>query len=339
MTLRPLCGLSSIERRIGAPLSAALLSAAMLIACLYPDAAHSRGQRVATRPAGERLSVFVSIAPQAYLLERVGGDRVSVEVLVRSGQSPHTFEPTARQMTALAASDVYFAQGLPFEEGLVRRIASVNPELLIVDASFGIPRLGTDEEAAGGPGEHRHAPEAGEHEKRRHAAEADPHIWLDPSLAAMEAINMAEGLKSLLPSEAATIADNLSNLLNELESLDAELREALEPLSGSTLFVYHGAFAYFAEAYGLRQEAIQIGGNEPTAKALTGLVERARADDVRVIFVQPQFAGQSARAVAEELGGAVVPIDPLAGDYLANMRRIAEAVRAALGGQAEGDGS
>jgi zinc transport system substrate-binding protein len=308
-------------------LHALCLAAVAAPLTLLSVTACARGSEVGEPSEPERLSAFVSIAPQAYFLERIAGDLLRVDVLVRPGQSPHTFEPTSKRMAALAASDVYFAQGLPFERGLVRRIASVNAELLIVDASFGIPRLGMD-----GEGGERH-------NEHRHPGESDPHIWLDPGRAAMEAINMADGLKVLLPAEEAAIAENLDCLLDDLESLDAELRDALEPLAGAPLFVYHGAFAYFADAYGLTQEAVQVGGNEPTARALAELVERARSAGVRVIFVQPQFAGQSARAVAEEIGGAVVPIDPLARDYLANMRGIAEAVRAAFRNTTQGVGS
>jgi zinc transport system substrate-binding protein len=112
--------------------------------------------------------------------------------------------------------------------------------------------------------------------------------------------------------------------------VDAELEETLRPLRGGILFVFHPAFGYFAEEYGLEQAAIEVEGHEPGPRELEKIISRAKERGVRVIFVQPQFSKKSAEAVARSIGGAVIPIDPLAYDWLDNLKRIGEKVRQGL---------
>jgi len=126
---------------------------------------------------------------------------------------------------------------------------------------------------------------------------------------------------------------NAAELSAELDALDARIAKALAGLKGRTFFVFHPAFGYFAAAYGMRQEAVETGGKSPSLKDINRLIAEAKADKVRVIFVQPQFSTQAARTIAAEIGGVVVPIDPLAGDYMANMEALAESIRSALSGE------
>ena len=114
------------------------------------------------------------------------------------------------------------------------------------------------------------------------------------------------------------------------DRVDAELEEILRPLRGEALFVFHPAFGYFADRYGLEQIAIEIEGREPGPRQLEEIIEHAKEQGVRVIFVQPQFSKKSAETVARAIDGAVVPIDPLAYDWLDNLKRIGEKVRQGL---------
>jgi zinc transport system substrate-binding protein len=283
--------------------------------------------------------VFVGIPPQQYLVDRIAGTYVTTEVLVAPGQSPHSFDATPRQMVALAESRAYFAIGLQFERELITKIMELNPDLTIVDMGRGVPRRpieGDEEDPASGdtgsePDGSEHGGSANGHEHGRAAGGlADPHIWLAPRLLAIEAENAAEALMALDPTHAADYRANLDALLADLNDLDRELAGALAPVREKTVYVFHPAFGYFTDAYGLKQVAVETGGSEPGARDLARLVEEARRDGVRVIFVQPEFATKSAEAVAREIGGAVVPIDPLAYDVIANLRTIARRIRAAL---------
>ncbi|MCK4512414.1 zinc ABC transporter substrate-binding protein, partial [bacterium] len=261
------------------------------------------------------VSAFCSIAPQEFFVERVGGELVAVKVLVGRGQSPHTFEPTPRQMANLAESDVYFAIGLPFEDRLLGRIEELGSGMQMVDTSEGIPRRRVevahrhdDERHADHPDSAGHASSADDDE---HGGLPDPHTWLNPRFAKLQARNICSALEELIPEHGAELEANLSRLLRDLDTLDAELTDALGPLAGESIYVFHPAFGYFTDAYDLRQVPIELGGMEPSARELAGLIDHATSEGVRVIFVQPQFSTRSARAIAEEIGGAVVPIDPL----------------------------
>ena len=94
-----------------------------------------------------------------------------------------------------------------------------------------------------------------------------------------------------------------------------------------TVYVFHPAFQYFCLSYGLRQEAFEVEGKEPTARQMAKLIGRARQEGVKVVFVQPQFSGKSAGAIAQAIRGRVVTLDPLPGDYPKDMKTLAMAVR------------
>jgi len=265
-----------------------------------------------------KLNIAVSIQPQAFLAERVGGQHVAVTALVGEGQSPHAYEPTPKQMARLADAQALLTLGVPFEKQLLPKIRSTFPKLQIIDARAGITlrTLACPHERHDG---HDHA-----------QGEKDPHVWLDPRNAKVIAANTAAALKALDPAHAADYDANLAALHADLDALDAKIAAALAPVKGQTLLVYHPAFGYFADAYGLRQEPVEVEGKEPTAKQLAKLIDAAKRDGVKVIFVQQQFSAQSASALAEAIGGAVVPIDPLAADILTNLQAMADKVVAAL---------
>lgn len=267
---------------------------------------------------GAPVRVMTSVLPQQYLADRIGGDRVETAVLVQPGQDPHIFEPTPRQMVFLSESDVFFRTGMEFEGGLMDRLTSVAPDLKVVDLRDGIDLLVS---ACEGHDHHGHD---------HHEDMPDPHIWTDPAIAGAQAVRIAEVLTSIDPEGADLYRGNLEALRAELVRLEADLREALAPVKGRAFMVYHPAWGYFARTFGLEQVAIEVSGKAPTGRQLVRIIDRARADGIRVIFVQPQFDDRAASRIAKAIGGAVVAIDPLAYDYIANLRTAAEAIRTAL---------
>jgi len=261
------------------------------------------------------LRIGVSIAPQAWLVERLAGQPVEVEVMVRPGQSPATVDPTPRQMAALARVAAYIRIGVPFERGFIKRLRHNRPQLPIIDQRQGVVLLTRDGRALK-PGADPNA--------------ADPHIWLDPGRLKRQADTVARALRDLAPQRAAAIEDRRRRLAAELDRLDGRIGRLLEPMRGQPLFVFHPAYGYFAAAYGLVQVAVQTGGKEPSARQLARLIERARRAKARVIFVQPQYSRKSAELVAEAIGAAVVELDPLAPNVLNNLQRVAERVAQAF---------
>lgn len=311
-----------------------LLFTGALLAFIFTSlTAPAGGRREATETAagnggntgGGKLSVFVSILPQRYFVERIGGKETAAEVLVKPGQSPHSYEPTPSQVTALGNADIVFTIGVDFEASFVPEIRSALPDLTIVETNSGI----SYREMEGHGADHDHENEAredGEHEGD------DPHIWLSLGNGKIIAANIKDALTEAAPEYTEAFEKNYKELIRDIDNLDKELKRLLAPLKGETFLVFHPAFGYFADDYGLEQEAVETGGSEPTPKQLEAIIAEAKEENVRVIFVQPQFAKKSAETIAAAINGAVIPIDPLAPDWLENMEKIAEAVKEGLGG-------
>lgn len=268
-----------------------------------------------------KVPVFVSILPQAYFLDRIGGQYVEVEVLVGEGQSPATYEPTPKQMAKLSSAKAYFAIGVPFEKNIMRKIQQSHKKLVVVETQKGITYRYLDD--------HRHdRDEKGGGES--HNRMPDPHIWLDPKLVKVQVRNIHDALCRLDPANAKGYSSNLQAFVSDIDRVDERITAALAPVKGRNMYVFHPAFGYFADSYGLNQVPIEIEGKEPGAKQLAEIIDRAKKEGVRVIFVQPQFSTKSAETVAKAIGGAVIPINPLARDYIANLDRIASAVEKGL---------
>jgi len=294
------------------------------------------------------LRVVVSTPPQAGIVERVGVGRVAAQVLVQPGQDPHTFEPTPRQIMEIGAADAYLMIGMPFEARLVKKLREGGSRLRFVDMAAGIERRsfrpgeGEDHARADIRADARHhVREQARHQAHEHGAgehpghhgvgeHLDPHVWLAPRWIERLAENAAGAFQELDPSGAAEYRRNLETFRAEIRATDARIRELLAPFQGERFYVFHPAFGYFADAYGLEQIAAEMEGKEPGPQRLARMIASARADSVRIIFVQPQFSTQAATALAGAIGGAVVPMDPLARDVLANLERVAREVHAAL---------
>ncbi len=335
----------------------------------------------------QSISVFVSILPQKYFVERVGGDLVKVAVLVGPGQSPATYEPTPRQMAELSKAKLFFSVGVPFEGTLLPKIESTFKSLTVVDTRKGIKlRTMTEEDDHAGEehsappswafflqsddhaGEEHSAPpswafflqsddHAGEehshqngtkdmhgkeHKPGHHhdgaaeeghhheAGSPDPHIWLDPIFVKTQAKTICDALRKIDPQHADVYAKNLKDFQGDLDRVHAKIAKVLAPLKGKTVFVFHPAYGYFTDRYGLKQVAVETGGREPSAKQLAALIDKAKHANVKVIFVQPQFDKKNAQVVAKAIGGAAVSLDPLSPDYLKNLDQMASRIQSAF---------
>lgn len=149
-------------------------------------------------------------------------------------------------------------------------------------------------------------------------------------LLMIQAQHITKALCEADPSGAETYRANLQSLKIRLEQADTEIAEMLAPYAGRAFYVFHPAFGHFAHAYGLRQIPVEIEGKSPSPRQLLALVEQARADQVKVLFVQPQFDQRSAQSVASAIGGSVVAIDPLRKDVVANLKDMATALQQGL---------
>ncbi|MEN8174424.1 MAG: zinc ABC transporter substrate-binding protein [Pseudomonadota bacterium] len=263
-----------------------------------------------------RIKVFVSVLPQKYFVERVGGDAVEVDVLVGPGRNPATYEPTPRQMVSLGEAQLYFRIGVPFEVVWMDRIRAAHPRLQTVDCRDGIA---VGERDFDQPTRRTNAHAA------RHPDGPDPHIWTDPALVKIVAGTIRDALIAAAPRHREQFEANYREFAADLDELDGEIRRILSDAGQRRFMVFHPAWGYFALAYGLEQIAIEHEGKTPAARSLTTLIEQARQEGIKVIFTQAQFSAQSAETLARAIGGRVVSLDPLAEPYLDNMRRVASA--------------
>ncbi|MEW6466761.1 MAG: zinc ABC transporter substrate-binding protein [Pseudomonadota bacterium] len=260
--------------------------------------------------AAEPLRVVVSILPQKQFVERIAGDAAQVEVLVRPGQSPATYDPTPAQLVELGRAQLYFRIGTAFEANWVPRFQSQFPKLRIVDTREGIEL----------------APMRDAHGQPAASGARDPHIWTSPRLVKRQAQTVRDALISLAPAQRERFEAGYARYAAELDALDAELRQTLAGKTQRRFMVFHPAWGYLARDYGLEMIPIEVEGKEPGPKALAALIEQARALGVRVIFVQRQFSRTAAESVARAIGGEVVELDPLAEDFIGQTRRAAAAI-------------
>lgn len=275
----------------------------------------------------EPLRVAVTVPPQAYFVERVGGNHVKVDVMMPSAVSHEQYTPSPKQMFALSRAQLYVKVGHPALGIEVRAIVpylQTHPGIRVVSMSAGMAYRDlpahADNASTDGTEQGAHTDEDA----------GDPHVWVAPASVAVAVRNIAAALSDLDPTHRAEYADNAQQFLADIAALDAEISATLKPLSQRRFMVYHPAWGYFADQYGLEQIAIETGGKSPSPERLTKLIDLARQQGVKVVFVQKGFATKSAQVIARELGAQVVEVDPLAKDWLANMHLVAKTFERAM---------
>jgi zinc transport system substrate-binding protein len=267
----------------------------------------------------EPLVVLATLPPLGAMVRDIGGERVDVTVLVPAGHSPHSYEPTPGQLVQASRARLWFTlgSGVEFEVNHAAALRENNPGMTIVECSERIELMGI------APCEHH------DHDHHPHGEApqtTDPHVWTSPANARAMAYNVLTALILVDPDHEDDFRDNLAEVIGSLERLEVRLNELFVPRTDAAFLTYHPSFGYFARDYGLHQRAIEEAGHQPGPAGVAATIQQAREEGVRVIVVSPQYDAASAQVIAEELGGEVVRIDPLAEDYVATMTALAEAV-------------
>lgn len=269
----------------------------------------------------EKLDITVSILPQKYFVERIGGDNVNVNVMVEPGASPATYEPKPQQLRSLSEAEAYMSIGVPFEKAWMDRIQAANSKMPIVDTTEGIDLLPMVAHHHHGEEEHMHQ----DHDSEDHDSEnLDPHIWVSPQLVKLQAQTIYQALVELDPNRQSEYQASLQQFLADIDALDAEIRQNLAGVSNRKFMVFHPSWGYFARDYNLEMISIEIGGQEPSAAELAELIAEAKEEGIRVIFVQPEFSDQAAETIANQIGGEVLKISPLEVNWLENLRNVSQ---------------
>lgn len=271
--------------------------------------------------SGEKSSgkplITVSILPHRYFVERISAGRVDVRVLVGLGQSPHSYEPTPRQMSDLSRSSAWIRSNTDFEESLEPKVRAQMPRLRIVDGTAGVAFRKLEA--------HGHE-DVEDEEDDHHDSNIDRHTWLGRESAKIFAAHVRDTLIAVDPAGKDVFVANERTLVAEIDATFDSLARRLAPLKGQTVFVFHPSFGYFLDEFGMRQEAVETGGKEPTAKALAALIAMARKEKAKAIFVQEQFPVAAAQQVADSVGAKVVPLNPLDPDWMGNITRMGTAL-------------
>ena len=253
---------------------------------------------------GDRICIAVTIPPQVEFVERIGGDRVYVTVMVPPGYNPHTYEPRVSQLRGVSVARIYFqvGSGVEFELAQMDRLRSLNRDMLVVNCSRGV-----------------------------RIVDGDPHVWLSPRNVKVMIENIYEALVQVDPANEEYYRRNMEAYLRELDELDRDIRLAFMNVTNRRFMVYHPSWGYFARDYNLTQIPIESEGKEPTPAGLAALVDQARRLNIKVVIVSPQFDFKKAETIAEEIGGRVIFADPLAKDYLDNLRKFAFELAGSMG--------
>lgn len=267
------------------------------------------------------LTVAVSLQPYSSVVHEIGGEQVNVVSMVPAGSDPHTFEPKPASLKEFAKATVYFSDGSGMDAAWLPRFKGVNKNVNVISLSQGISWMEEDEH-------HHHEGEEHHPEGEKDEDELDPHLWTSPVQMMQIAENVCEALMSLDAAHKDLYRKRANDLIFRLKKLDVELRQTVKklPANGRTFIVFHPAYGYFARDYGMKQLTVEVAGKEPKPRDLANLIKTGKANNVHIVFVQPQFSKRAAATIAKELNAKILDTDPLAYDYEGNIRALLKSI-------------
>ncbi|MDP2168453.1 MAG: metal ABC transporter substrate-binding protein [Thermodesulfovibrionales bacterium] len=222
--------------------------------------------------------------PVYIFAKNVAGDSAGVSLLIPPGTDIHEFQMRPLDIKRLNEADTVFLNGAGLDTHIRERIARKDRA---VDTSKGVGFI-----SAGS------AP--------------DPHIWLDPSLAAVQVRNIRDAFVEKDPSNRQRYERNAAEYISRLSALDREIKEGLSGLKGRYLITYHEAFNYFARRYGLKPYSLTGPSAEsPLPGRMKDVYDIVRHNRVMAIFVEKQFPKDSVERLGRELGVAVCTLDSI----------------------------
>ena len=241
------------------------------------------------RPA-DKLNIFVTVIPQIGIVKQIGGQFVDVKALVTTGSCPETFSPSPKQIRGLSDADMFISLGLPFEESWLKKVSGARSETKMMVMSNGIKFRKLED---------IHLQQEGD---------KDPHIWMSLRNTYIMAQNTAKILSRLMPQNSEYFTQNLKVYENKITTTDNKLKELFKDKKDKNIYVFHPVFGYFADDYGLKQIPIEMEGKEPSAKQIVELMSLFKKNNVKTIFVEPEFSSKSAEAVAKEIGAKTISV-------------------------------
>lgn len=249
-------------------------------------------------PVNDQKIITVSIGPQKYFVEAIGGSDFKVNVMVPPGASPHTYEPMPGQIVDLSKSVAYISNGfLGFELTWLDRFYEINPSMKKLSLADN-QNLIHSESSPEGRDEHDHEG-------------VDPHFWISPPSAKLIAESVRVLLTELNPEHSEMYSLKYDSLITVIESIDLKAKELFRDVEDRSFMIFHPALGYLERDYYLIQIPVEYEGKEPSPSQMKTIIDLGESENIDVIFVQKEFDKKYAEEVALEIGAAVVVIDPL----------------------------
>src|SRR4030065_1750835 len=232
-----------------------------------------------------KLKVLTTIAPLYSFTKNITGDFADVDNLLPSGVGPHEYSFSPLDVKKITGADVLIKNGVNLESWLDKLIASAGKEkLIIVDTSSGVKIMNND-----------------------------PHIWLSQKNAIIQVENITNALVKTDPGHSEAYKNNAENYIQQLKTLDKEIREEVNKLKQKEFVAFHSAFLYFAKDYGLKQAAViqEYPEKEPSPKHIAFVINTIRNAGIKAIFSEPTISPKIVEAIAKDLNLQVYSLDTL----------------------------
>ena len=291
------------------------------------------------------IKVSVPIGPIGDFVKQVGGERVDINIILPPGASESNYQPSPKEMNALAESQIYFSIGMGSEvSNILPNMAALNQNLKVIHLDEVVDQVypamyfedyednhthndHDDEDDHDHENEEVHEDE----EDHDHSHEGrDPHMWMSPK----RVVVMIEAIKNELitmdSDNAHIFEENATAYIQELKVLDVEIQDFISTVNNKKFIIMHPSLGYFADDYDLEMVAIEEDGKATTARRLGEIIEFAKANDIKVVLYQQEFDSQQAKTLADEIQGSTMVFEPLSKDYLSSLKSLVDVLKAVL---------
>ena len=253
----------------------------------------------------EKPTIVATIYPVYEFTKEIVGDKAQVELMIPAGTEPHDFEPSAKDIAKIQATNSFVYDDPNMETWVPKTEKSLkNSKVQFVQSTKEMVLL------PGGEEEHDH-----EHAGDGHHHEFDPHVWLAPSLAMQQVKSINEQLGQQYPKYKATFEKNTQKYLAKLAKLDQAYQTKLSQLPQKYFVTQHSAFNYLAVEYGLKQ--VPIAGlspeEEPSPSKIAELKDLVKELSIQTVFFEENAQDKIARTLADEAKVKLAVLNPLEG--------------------------
>jgi len=271
------------------------------------------------------IRVVTSLPDLADITQRIGGDRVKVDCIVRGDQNPHFIEVKPSYMMKLRSADIFLTIGMELELWAPQLVdGSRNAALRVVDLSRGVEKLEVPSRVDASEGDvHRFG---------------NPHYWLDPRNMRVLCGEIVAALAEVAPADENAFRANADAWLRILDGKIAEWEQTMKPLAGMKVITFHKSWSYFARWLGLAivDQVEPKPGIQPSPSHTAELIREIRQGGIKVIIVEPFYDLSAPEKLAESTGASVLRLAtsvggvPEATDYLTLMDYNVKMLHAAL---------